>query len=180
MYLSGSVLCLMLVWINSISAQTIVPASIFGDQMVVQQGIRVPVWGTARPNQDLTVSFAGMVQKTKADRNGKWIIHLPEMKAGGPFRMRISSAEDSVVFTSIFAGEVWLASGQSNMQLTLPEVNNAATEIAEADYPAIRFFTVEHNISSKPLDKVTGAWKTCTPENARKFSAVAYFFAREL
>ncbi|MDE3237134.1 MAG: sialate O-acetylesterase [Bacteroidota bacterium] len=161
-------------------AQNIVPASIFGNEMVLQQGIHAPIWGTATPNQRLTVSFAGYFLKTRANKAGRWIIHLPEMKAGGPFRLRISTAKDSVVFNNVFIGEVWLASGQSNMQLTLPEVNNAVAEIAAAQYPAIRFFTVEHNISSKSLDKVKGEWKTCTPENARKFSAVAYFFARAL
>lgn len=161
-------------------AQSIIPATIFGDRMVLQQHIQVPIWGTAKPNKEIKISFAGKVQKGKADPAGKWLIHLPEMKAGGPYRMTISSGEDSVVFSAVHIGEVWLASGQSNMQLTLPEVNNAATEIAEANYPAIRFFTVEHNISSKPLDKVKGVWEICTPENAKKFSAVAYFFAREL
>lgn len=172
--------CLLFVLTNTAFAQNIVPASIFGDQMVIQQGIHAPIWGTAQPKQALVVTFAGSVQKIKADGNGKWMAHLPIVKAGGPYHLRISSGKDSVVFASVFAGEVWLASGQSNMQLTLPEVNNAASEIAAADYPSIRFFTVEHNISSKPLDKVKGEWKICTPENAKKFSAVAYFFAREL
>lgn len=172
--------CLLFVLTNTAFAQNIVPASIFGEQMVIQQGIHVPIWGKAHPKQALVVSFAGSVQKIKADGNGKWMAHLPIVKAGGPYRLSISSGKDSVVFASVFAGEVWLASGQSNMQLTLPEVNNAAAEIVAADYPSIRFFTVEHNISSKPLDQIKGEWKICTPDNAKKFSAVAYFFAREL
>lgn len=174
------IVCLLLVVANRLLAQSMIPASIFGDSMVIQQGIHAPVWGTSKPNEVITISFAGIVQKAKASQNGKWITRLPVMKAGGPFKMIISSASDTIIFTPVFIGEVWLASGQSNMQFTLPGVNNAAAEIAEANYPAIHFFTVEHNICSKPLERVRGTWVTCSPENAKKFSAVAYFFAREL
>ncbi len=165
---------------NQLFAQTINTASIFGNNMVLQQGINPPIWGTAKPNEKLTISFVDKVQKTKADKTGKWMVKLPVMKAGGPFKMVISSASDSIVYPSVFVGEVWLAGGQSNMQLLMPEIKNAGKEIADANYPAIRFFTVGMNISHKPLDKVKGEWQICTPENARKFSAVAYFFAREL
>lgn len=177
-FISG--LCLIGCITGTVIAQNIEPASIFGENMVLQQGIHAPFWGTARPNQELTIHIAGSVQKTKVNSTGKWFTHLPVLKAGGPFRISISAEGDSVVFNAVYAGEVWLASGQSNMQFTLSEANHAATEIAEANYPAIRFFTVVHNISSKPLQKVMGQWEVCTPENAKKFSAVAYFFAREL
>ncbi|MGZ3756292.1 MAG: sialate O-acetylesterase [Mucilaginibacter sp.] len=171
---------LLIVVVNASYAQRVMPASIFGSSMVLQQGIKVPVWGTAKPGQEIRLSFAGKTNKAKTDANGKWIVKLPVMKAGGPFKMVISSADDTVMFDDILIGEVWLASGQSNMQFQLAEANNAAKEIEEAKYPKIRFFKVGLNISSKPLEKVSGSWKACIPENARGFSAVAYFFAREL
>lgn len=173
-------LCLFVAFTNYLLAQNITTASIFGNNMVIQQGINPPIWGTAKPNQKLTISFADKVQKTRADKTGKWMVKLPVMKAGGPFKMVISSGKDSIVYPSVFVGEVWLAGGQSNMQLLMTEVKNAGKEIADANYPSIRFFTVGMNISHKPLNTVKGEWQTCTPENARKFSAVAYFFAREL
>lgn len=174
------ILCVLIAITNQLFAQNINPASIFGNNMVIQQGINAPIWGTAKPNEKITIAFADRIQKTKADKTGKWMMRLPIMKAGGPFKMLISSGKDSVVYPSVFVGEVWLAGGQSNMQLLMPEIKNAGKEIADANYPAIRIFTAGMNMSHKPLDKVKGEWQICTPENARKFSAVAYFFAREL
>jgi sialate O-acetylesterase len=174
------ILCLFVAFSSQLFAQNINPASIFGNNMVIQQGINAPIWGTAKPNQKLTLLFADKVQKTKADKTGKWMVKLPIMKAGGPYKMLISSGKDSVMYPSVFVGEVWLAGGQSNMQLLMPEIKNAGKEIADANYLGIRFFTVGMNISHKPVDKVKGEWQICTPENAKKFSATAYFFAREL
>lgn len=161
-------------------AQPVELASIFGNNMVLQQGIKVPVWGTGKPNEEITVAFNGKKQKTKADATGNWMVYLPKLKAGGPFAMSCTANENSIVLDSVFVGEVWLAGGQSNMQFRLPEGKNAAKEIAEANYPLIRFFTVETNMNNKPLTKVKGKWLVCNPTNAKTFSAVAYFFAREL
>jgi sialate O-acetylesterase len=100
---------------SSLFAQNIKPAAIFGNNMVMQQGINAPIWGNAKPNQDLAITFAGKTIKTKADENGKWLAKTPKLKAGGPFKMVIASAADSVIFDAVLVGEVWLASGQSNM-----------------------------------------------------------------
>lgn len=164
----------------NVCGQHIKAASIFGDNMVLQQGINVPVWGTAKPNQSLTLSFAGNRIATKADENGKWLIKTPKLKAGGPLKMIISSDEDSLVFEYVLIGEVWLASGQSNMQMTLSEVNEAQKEISEAKFNKIRFFNVTRNISNQPLTEVKGSWKLCNPANAKEFSAAAYFFAKAI
>lgn len=94
--------------------------------------------------------------------------------------MSCAAKENTIIYDSVFVGEVWLAGGQSNMQFRLPEGKNAAKEIAEANYPSIRFFTVETNMNNKPLTKVKGKWLVCNPTNAKTFSAVAYFFARAL
>ncbi|MDE3253209.1 MAG: sialate O-acetylesterase [Bacteroidota bacterium] len=175
-----SILCLIACFNGELSAQTIEPAGIFGDNMVLQQGINAPIWGKASPHQVIRLFFAGKQLTTQTDQQGNWRFNLPKHAAGGPFRIVIADHTDSVVFSHVMVGEVWLASGQSNMQFTLHEAKNSVQEIQEANYPDIRFFTVEHAISQKPLTKVQGEWKICNPENAGNFSAVAYFFAREL
>ena len=178
--LSFKIICILCITSIHTYAQNIKAANIFGDNMVLQQGINVPIWGTSKPKQELTLSFAGNVIKTKADESGKWMAKLPKMKAGGPLKMVINTEEDSLIFKYVMIGEVWLASGQSNMQLKLSEVNDAQKEINEAKYNKIRFFNVALNISNKPLEQVKGSWKLCNPENAKQFSAAAYYFAREL
>jgi len=165
---------------TQIKGQNIKPASIFGDHMVLQQGINAPVWGTSKTNQELIISLAGNNISVKADQQGKWMAKLKPMKSGGPFRMIISSSGDSVIYNDVMVGEVWLASGQSNMQMILAAAKDADKEIQEASYPQIRFFTVGLNISRTPLDHVKGTWKLTNPENAKDFSAAAYFFSREL
>ncbi len=174
------VVALLLFMVNNLFAQTIVPASIFGNNMVIQQGIKAPIWGMAKPNEMVTISIAGKKEKSKADAMGNWMLKLPKMKSGGPFKMSISTTTDSVVYPSVYVGEVWLAGGQSNMQFTLPECKNAGAEIAAANYPDISFFTVKLNMSATPLNQVNGEWLPCTPQNAKTYSAAAYFFAREL
>jgi sialate O-acetylesterase len=129
---------LYLVILNGISwGQTIPikPASIFGDNMVLQQGINVPVWGTAKPLEELTITFAGTETKTTVKQDGKWFARMPTLSYGGPFNLTISSSTNSVVLTNILVGEVWLASGQSNMQIPLTGANNSTQEIANAQYP---------------------------------------------
>ena len=175
-----SIAAVLIISSNLLFAQSIIPASIFGNNMVLQQGIKVPVWGTGKPNEEISISFAGKKSKTKVDDSGNWMIHLPKLKAGGPFSMSFASTESTVVFDSVYVGEVWLAGGQSNMQFRINEGNNAAKEIAEANYPLMRFFTVNTNMSNKPLSKVSGTWLVCNPTNAKTFSAAAYFFARAL
>jgi sialate O-acetylesterase len=178
--ISFKILCFLCIINSNSFAQNIQAASIFGDNMVLQQGINVPIWGTSMPNLDITLSFAGNNLKTKADENGKWMTKLPKMKAGGPLKMIINGGADSLIFKFVMVGEVWLASGQSNMQMKLSEVNQAQKEINEAKFNKIRFFNVVFNISNKPLAQVKGSWKLCNPENARQFSAAAYYFARDL
>jgi sialate O-acetylesterase len=178
----GLILCLHLSGLSFYgwAQASLVAASIFGDNMVIQQGIKAPVWGKAKPLQDISISINGNIARTKADKTGKWIARLPVFKTGGPFKMVISSSQDSIVFNNVLIGEVWLASGQSNMQMSLTGVNDAEKEISEANYPKIRFFDVGRNIANKPLENVNGSWKVCNPLHSKSFSAVAYFFARRL
>jgi sialate O-acetylesterase len=154
-------------------------ASLFTDNMVLQQGRKIPVWGTAPDGARILVELNG--KKAEAETsNGKWMVKLPSMKQGGPYTMKVSSGNREVELKNVLLGEVWIASGQSNMEFGLSGADNATAEAAAAKYPNIRFFTVERTTSPKPLDSVRGSWVECNPKNAPAFSAVAYFFARKL
>lgn len=154
-------------------------ASLFTDNMVLQRDRKIPVWGTAEDGARIALELNGKMTTTRAV-NGKWTARLPPMKQGGPYVLTVSSEKDRIQLGNVLVGEVWIASGQSNMEFGLPGATNGSAEIAGASYPNIRFFTVERATSVRPLDSVEGSWALCTPENARAFSAVAYFFARRL
>lgn len=162
------------------------PAGVFGDHMVLQQSMPVPVWGWARPAEKIIVKCNDQRQVTNANADGYWIVKLKAMKSGGPHRLEITGST-TVVFQDVYVGEVWLCSGQSNMDMTVARedrywcgVNNEQSEVAAAHYPLIRVFdvpflptdTIQKNISSK--------WEICSPETVGHFSATAYFFAREI
>jgi sialate O-acetylesterase len=164
-------------------------ASPFTDHMVLQRGQPVPVWGTASNAGDpITVRFAGQTQVTTADADGRWKVQLAPLTAGGPYELEVETNDGQVRLEDVLVGEVWLASGQSNMDFTLAKTpkyyfagaNNEAAEVAAANYPEIRMFTGEWARAYEPRTEVGGRWKVCTPENVREFSAIAYFFARDL
>ncbi len=154
------------------------PNSLFGDGAVLQQGIEVPVWGTARDGETVVVKFQDQKVSTTA-KNGRWSVKLKKLKAGGPFTMTISG-DNTVTITNVLVGEVWLCSGQSNMGFKLDRASNAAEAIATARDPQLRLFTVPRDATDEPKSDVGGAWKESTSESASNFSAVAYFFGREL
>ena len=155
---------------------------LFSDHAVLQRGIALPVWGTADPGGILEVTLAGNTQTVETDAEGKWQAEFPEMEASGPHELRIEGGDTTIVLQNILIGDVWLASGQSNMEWPLSaQVDNYEQEIAEADYPQIRLFTVERNTSYEPLENLDeGNWQVTTPETIGNFSAVAYFFGREI
>lgn len=156
-------------------------AGIFGDSMVIQQGIEAPVWGRGEPGTAVTVDFAGTHTEARADKEGKWILRMPAQKAGGPFDLVVHAGGAVITLHGVLVGEVWLASGQSNMQFALMQTANAREEIAHADYPEIRFFTVRDTTGIQPhTDIPPTAWRTCRPDVAGSFSGVAYYFARSL
>jgi sialate O-acetylesterase len=155
-------------------------ARIFGDNMVLQQRRPVPVWGTADAGERVRVEFRGQKATTTADEDGNWRVVLKPMPAGGPFQMTVTG-KNTIVLNNILVGEVWVASGQSNMEWPVALSNNAEQEIVSANYPQIRLFVVPKAVSGYPRKDLSGgAWQPCTPEAVRDFSAVAYFFAREL
>ena len=155
--------------------------SIFSDHIVLQQKMQVPVWGTAGPNSAISVQLAGFTGTTRANANGKWMLRLPEMNAGGPFEMKVWDT-DTLRIRDVMIGEVWLASGQSNMAMTVGSTGpGSAKEIADAHYPNLRFFNISNVPASVPLSNMAKAeWKLCTSDIVKNFSAVAYFFGREI
>jgi sialate O-acetylesterase len=158
-------------------------ASIFGDHMVIQRGIHAPVWGTALPGEKVVVDFAGYTTTAPVDQTGSWIVRMPVLQQGGPFSMTIRSGTDTIRYSDVMVGEVWLASGQSNMAWTVGAGIGPDTdaETASADYPGIRYFTVPPKTSVVPLkDTEPATWMKVTPETVKNLSAVAYFFSREL
>ncbi|WP_338877381.1 sialate O-acetylesterase (plasmid) [Spirosoma sp. SC4-14] len=150
--------------------------------MVLQRDQPIPVWGWADPNEQITIKFAGKTFTTKAGSDTKWRLDLPIMSVGGPYTMTIRGKKNTLVINDILLGDVWLGSGQSNMewrmQQLLPHTKN---DIASANYPMIRLFDVRDTISPSPLADVSSdGWRLCSPQSIATFSAVAYFYGRDL
>lgn len=154
------------------------PNPLFTDGAVLQRGQAVPVWGTADDGEKITVEFAGQKVSTTA-QNGTWRVNLKPLSAGGPFTMTISGG-NTVAVNNLLVGEVWVCSGQSNMEFKFSRCASAKEEEPKADYPKIRMFTVKKRVSIKPLAEAEGGWVECSPRTVGGFSAVGYFFARDL
>lgn len=154
------------------------PNPLFSDGAVLQRGQKIPVWGTARDGEKITVDFQGQKVSTTAVA-GKWSVQLDPLTAGGPFTMTFIG-DKTVAIKDLLVGEVWLASGQSNMNLTLAQLPTLTEEAPKANYPQIRTFKVKFTASVSPRNEAVGSWMTCSPETAKDFSAVGYYFARDL
>ncbi|MFP4057438.1 MAG: sialate O-acetylesterase [Candidatus Brocadiia bacterium] len=152
---------------------------IFGDHMVLQRGRPVPVWGTADPGEAITVSVADQKGTVEADKQGTWKVQLKPLQAGGPLQLTVAG-KTTVTLTDVLVGEVWVCSGQSNMAWPLRAASHAKAETAEAAYPKIRLFSVPHQVAQVVQDDCGGSWALCGPETVPGFSAVGYFFGREL
>jgi sialate O-acetylesterase len=156
------------------------PAAIFRSNMVLQQGQQNPIWGWADKGERVTITFAGKKIYVKTNASGKWSARLPSLPYGGPHEM-IIRGKNLIRLENILIGEVWVCSGQSNMEFRLADANNAKTEIETANFPQIRLFTVSKSASLAPVEDLSnGEWKVCTPENSASFSAVGYFFGRDV
>jgi sialate O-acetylesterase len=159
---------------------TVKVARIFSDNMVLQRDMNSPVWGTANPGEQVTVTIDGFSTATKAGPDGTWKVYLPVFKAGGPYTLTVKG-ENEITFSDVLFGDVWVASGQSNMEWRLENANNGAQEVNDANYPQIRLFYVKKRVGKDPKgDLDDGQWEKCMPETAKGFSAIAYFFGREL
>ena len=158
---------------------------IFADHMVLQRGISDPVWGWSTPGSVVTVTIDGVSAKARTDSSGEWQAKLPVLTAGGPYTMLVSGPQ-KVTLQDVLVGDVWVCSGQSNMEFGVGNGLNADEETAAANYPNIRLFTVPKATSISPADVANGTWQACTPQSVRSqgtwngFSAVGYFFGRDL
>lgn len=170
----------ILFWIPLGTFARVVMPHIFSDNMVLQRDIPLTVWGWADRNEKITLTFNGQIKSAKANEKGQWQISLNPMKYGGPFEMVIKGTNE-IVYKNVLIGEVWIASGQSNMEFMVRNSLNAEKEIAEANYPEIRHIDVPNTMAGSPReDFESQGWQVCTPENAGSFTAVGYFFARHL
>ena len=152
---------------------------LFTDHMVLQRDLPVPVWGTAASGEELTVEFAGQSVKATADEQGAWKAELAPLAASAEPRDLVVTGSNAISLQDVVVGDVWLASGQSNMDAPM-DSGNAKQELPSADDPLLRFFVVKKNVAADPLDTIEGRWQKSDPESARRCSAVAWFFAREI
>lgn len=156
-------------------------ARLFSDHVVLQRQKAIPVWGWANPNEKVSVTLAGQSQSTTADASGKWMVKFSPLEAGGPYKMGITAKSGTLTVNDILVGEVWLCSGQSNMEWRVSQANNFQEEKKNAHFPNIRQFYVEHEVTMTPQTELkTGDWKMASAETVGDFTAVGFFFAREL
>jgi sialate O-acetylesterase len=164
---------------TALEANPVLPY-LFTDHMVLQRDKEISIWGTSDPGEKLVVTLASSSREIVASSNGHWEVVLPKMSVGGPFLLAVRG-KTTITLKDIMVGEVWVASGQSNMTYGLSAALGGKEEVPSAIYPNVRFFTVPRRISLTPEhDTLPGAWQVCTPDTAKDFSAVAYFFALEL
>src|SRR5215471_15220892 len=152
--------------------------AIFSDNMVLQQDARVPVWGWADEGEEVTVRFRDQLSKTKA-KNGKWMVKLHGLKPGGPDVLMVQG-KNHLDFTNVLVGEVWVCSGQSNMEWPLKNSFESEADITAATNSLLRLLVVPKVKANTPQDDFKGQWKVASPETASSFSAVAYYFGRDL
>lgn len=184
-----SILIVMLVSICISVRGQLTLSSLFSDNMVLQQQTQAPVWGTATANKTVKVitSWNNRTYATQSDDNGNWTVKVSTPVAGGPYSMTISTdKKNSVTLKNVMIGEVWICSGQSNMEMPIEgwgKVNNYKQEVSEANYPNIRLLTVKQNTDLTPsakLEVLNNGWQACSPSAVNNFSAVAYFFGRDI
>lgn len=163
----------------SLAAEVAMP-KLFSDHMMIQRNLPVHVWGTGVAGEAVSVTFRGETRETITDTLGRWSLYLPPADAGGPYVLSIKGT-NTITFQDVLVGDVWVASGQSNMEFQMSWAADSQKEIAAARYPQIRLFHFEKKASDYALsDGNAKSWSACTPESVSDFSAVAYFFAREI
>jgi len=175
------ILCAVVALLATDSLADIRLPAIIGDNMVLQAGDRVRLWGWADPNEEIEVaiSWRDLQWSIQADEAGKWQFYMKAPAVGGPYEITLKG-KNTVAIKNILAGQVWVCSGQSNMEMAVRNSADAPQEIAAAQYPSIRLFTVQKKVSETPQEDCKGHWVECSPETVGPFSAVGYFFGREL
>jgi len=175
------VVCGIIVFLSAAAVADIRLPAIIGDNMVLQHDKEASIWGWADPGEEVgvSVSWHRMKWAVTADGEGRWHFRMAAPEVGGPYQITLTG-KNTITLKNILVGEVWVASGQSNMQMSVRSSANAENEIAGADYPRIRLFSVERKVADAPQEDCAGRWVECSPETVPGFSAVAYFFGREL
>ena len=155
--------------------------AVYSDHAVIQRDMPVPVWGWADAGQTVTVTFKGQTAAGKADASGKWTATLKPLGADAtPAVMTVQAGDETLTVSDLLVGEVWLCSGQSNMEWTLRRADNADAAIAASDDPLLRQIKAPHRPSTTPEDRVDASWQTATPASVPNWTAVGYFFGRDL
>jgi sialate O-acetylesterase len=160
------------------AADVTLPA-VIGENMVLQRDVDVPVWGWADPGEEVAVAIEGQRVATKADSSGKWMVKLTPLETGGPFEMTVAGT-NTIILSNVLVGEVWMCSGQSNMEWMVQHCDDGVQEVANAYQPTIRLFSVANNAAAEPLEDCEGRWEICRPSTVGDFSGVGYFFGREI
>jgi len=178
-----TLLALLLAPVAALHAAELKLSAIFTDHMVLQRDMPVPVWGTAAPGEIVTVEFTAQKKSATADTQGKWLAKLDPLPANAqPSDLKVGG----LILHDVLVGDVWVCGGQSNMERQLgprppqPPLLNWEQEVAAANYPLIRHFEVAHKAAKEPLANVTGSWVVCSPQTVKNFTAIGYFFGREL
>jgi sialate O-acetylesterase len=173
----------LLAWSHAAQAETATVGTIslprlFSDNMVLQEGASVPIWGWGDEGATVTVQFQNKTVSTLV-KNGRWVVRLKNLKPGGPETLTVTSA-NSIAFKNILVGEVWLAGGQSNMEFPLKNSFQSEGDIAGSANPMIHLLNVPHARLESPTNDIGASWTECNPDTVKNFSAVAYYFARDL
>lgn len=172
-------ICVLLSLITTLKAEVRL-AGIFSSDMVLQRNQNIVIWGWADKGERITVSFNDLTKKTRADGSGKWKVVFPQMQAGGPYDLTVQG-KDLITLNNILIGDIWICSGQSNMGMSVKNSKDAEKEITAANYSNIRLVTVPRVMPTEPVADIKDtSWKVCSPETVANFSAVAYFFGRNI
>lgn len=174
-----SVLTLALLTESALAQELKLP-SVFGDHMVLQRDMPVPVWGWGTSGESISVQFGDQSQTTQVGADSKWMVKLDAVSVGEPRTLTITSGSDTTTINDVLVGEVWVCSGQSNMQWMVAAGIDPDLEAARADRPNLRLFQLPQVSKAEPQDNVEASWRVCAPDNVSKFSAVAYYFGVNL
>jgi sialate O-acetylesterase len=173
---------LVALFVNAIAFAQLQLPSLITDHMVLQRDIPAHLWGWSAPGATVTVNFAGQTKATTADGFGRWSVHLDPLTASDqPRDLTVSDSKNTLTVHDVLVGEVWLCSGQSNMEFSMWNANNSPQELAQSGHPQIRLFGLSsHLIAPQPNDDVPAVWQHCDSQSAGPFSAVGYYFARRI
>ncbi|HWL10447.1 MAG TPA: sialate O-acetylesterase [Planctomicrobium sp.] len=178
-FMWGLALLAGLQWGSAVQAEVRLPKFV-GDHMVLQRDLPIPIWGWGKPGEKVTVKLGDDSAQATANENGEWRVELPKRAASADPVTLTVTGENTLTLNDILIGEVWLCSGQSNMEWSVARSTNAEKEIAEANHPLIRQIKIGRNPTPVAQSDATGTWQVCTPQNAPGFTAVGYFMGREL